>query len=763
MPTCLSCTCASPHPAASGSRLLVSTQVSHTLQAMRTVLAGAGVLVAERSPGVLALITTDSRATLGALRGGLSAVEAAEVRVADVSDSGNDPLAAALVAPTLAQAQARVAHADLLPLFADEHRRFRSVYQPIVDLSLPGERPVVAYEALLRATGPDGPILPDVLFGAAEEAGWLHVLDRVGRTTALRGAAGWLGDQLLFINFVPTTIYRPEVCLRTTEVAAHQAGLRLDQLVFEVTESERVNDIGHLADVFSYYRERGCRVALDDLGAGYSSLNMLVRLQPDVVKLDKEIVQALPDPASVAVMQAIVEITHSYGGKVLAECVETTEQAEVAIQLGVDLGQGWLFGRPEERAGWDTDIPASRRHLGDPPPMVQSSASACAVTGNDPAVALPVPAGDATPTSARADLEALMARAFEACAGPISIADATSSDLPLVYVNQAFERATGYSADEVLGSNCRLLQCHDTDPATVGEIRTAVREGRDHVAVVRNRRKDGSLWWNELHLSPVTDETGRVTHFFGFQRDVTDRVEAEKEVVYLADHDSLTGLPNRRKLLGELEEVLADRDLDRWSAVLFIDLDGFKAVNDRLGHAGGDLALIAAGECLRDALRAQDFLARYSGDEFVAVLRDVPPDSATNVAQRAADAIVRSLATKLDVDGGPFPLGASVGVALHPLHGASPDQLLRAADLAMYEAKQAGRGQVRLAQLPPFVADAASSGPRRPFSGGRPNAWSEVAGVLAGQAVGGDGTEVAPRTVELGQSRLAGRRGSLPV
>ena len=106
----------------------------------------------------------------------------------------------------------------------------------------------------------------------------------------------------MFVNFLPTTIYRPEVCLATTERAAEQAGLRLDQLVFEVTESEQVNDLDHLEKVFSYYRERGCKVALDDLGAGYSSLNMLVRLKPDIVKLDNEMVQRLPELVSRSVV-----------------------------------------------------------------------------------------------------------------------------------------------------------------------------------------------------------------------------------------------------------------------------------------------------------------------------------------------------------------------------------------------------------------------------------------------------------------------------
>ena len=145
------------------------------------------------------------------------------------------------------------------------------------------------------------------------------------------------------MNFLPTTIYRPQVCLRTTEQAAELAGLRLDQLVFEVTESEQVKDLDHLSDVFAYYRERGCKVALDDLGAGYSSLNLLVRLRPEVVKLDKEIAQRLPEPASAAVVAAVVDITQAYGGLVLAECVETAEQAAAARDLGVDPGAGLVL------------------------------------------------------------------------------------------------------------------------------------------------------------------------------------------------------------------------------------------------------------------------------------------------------------------------------------------------------------------------------------------------------------------------------------
>ena len=250
----------------------------------------------------------------------------------------------------------------------------------------------------------------------------------------------------------------------------------------------------------------------------------------------------------------------------------------------------------------------------------------------------------------------------------------------------------------MLGRNCRFLQGPDTDPADLAQIREAVREGREHVAVVRNHRKDGQGWWNELRLSPIRQAGGRVTHYFGYQTDVTARVEAEREVTRLAHHDLLTELPNRRTLLAALQRAVEDsqRD-DRRFAVLFIDLDGFKAVNDQHGHSAGDLVLTAAAACLRGALRGGDLLARYSGDEFVALLPDVPPDLVQRVAQRSADAILGSLSTPLHVGGAPVQLGASVGVALFPDHGRTADELLQAADRAMYAAKAAGRGRAALA------------------------------------------------------------------
>lgn len=347
---CGPCACDAAARPADAGRLLLATAVDHTATALRTAARRHGTPLRQLAPGLLEHPGDGRDAFLLAAREALSPVEAEEVRCAVLAQDlpRGELLHAALRAPSLAQLGARVQHADLLPLFDQERARFRSVYQPIVDLRS-GE--VVAHEALLRATAPDGtPVPPSTLFQAAEAAGWTHVLDRVGRTSALRHAGPWLRpDEQLFINFVPTSIYRPEICLRTTEQAAADAGLSMDQLVFEVTETHQVPDVGHLLEVFEYYRSRGCRVALDDLGAGWSSLTMLVRLRPDVVKLDKELVQGLPGEVSASVVRAVVDIVGGYGGIVLAECVETLEQSDAARDLGVTLAQGWFHGRPVAR------------------------------------------------------------------------------------------------------------------------------------------------------------------------------------------------------------------------------------------------------------------------------------------------------------------------------------------------------------------------------------------------------------------------------
>ncbi|GAB3681607.1 diguanylate cyclase domain-containing protein [Angustibacter aerolatus] len=311
------------------------------------------------------------------------------------------------------------------------------------------------------------------------------------------------------------------------------------------------------------------------------------------------------------------------------------------------------------------------------------------------------PLGEATGTAALSEalpghlLDApLLQRALDAATTGITVSDARLPGQPLIWVNSAFARLSGQSADEVLGRNCRFLQGPGSDPRVIADISAAIAAGEGIHTRLLNYRQDGTPWWNELSLSPVLDEHGVVTHYIGVQDDVTARVEAEARVTHLAYSDALTGLANRTRLADALREGL-ERGRRRGSstALLFVDLDNFKDVNDRLGHSGGDELLALVAERLRSVLRADDLLARQGGDEFLVLLTDLPAQ-ASQVAERVASGIVDALREPFVLDAVTLQVGASVGVSVVGPgdHGAAAELLLQRADQAMYAAKRAGRG-----------------------------------------------------------------------
>lgn len=218
-----------------------------------------------------------------------------------------------------------------------------SHYQPIVDAA---SGVVVAFEALLRAEVDGQRVAPLALFEQARDEGWLLWLDQQARRTAILGAAGWLRQRTLFINFVPSTVYDPARCLATTLAAAREAVIPLRHLVFEVVETEAIRDVAHLRTVFAEYRRMGCRVALDDVGAGHNTVEVLVALEPDVVKLDRRLIAGLPSGATFHEAARIVATARQVGAMVLAEGVETADEHDAAVRLGAHLAQGWFHGRP---------------------------------------------------------------------------------------------------------------------------------------------------------------------------------------------------------------------------------------------------------------------------------------------------------------------------------------------------------------------------------------------------------------------------------
>ena len=207
--------------------------------------------------------------------------------------------------------------------------------------------------------------------------------------------------------------------------------------------------------------------------------------------------------------------------------------------------------------------------------------------------------------------------------------------------------------------------------------------------MIRNYRRDGSIFWNDLYISPVRDETGDVTHYLGVQNDVSEQREYQAQLTYNANHDALTGLPNRVMLGQRLEEgcVLARR-YQRFIAVLFIDLDDFKPINDTLGHEVGDFILVEVAKRLEDELRPWDTVARFGSDEFVVLLPDLAHEK--DVIQ-VVERVLQRLSPPYWYRGSELRITASIGIAINDGNMKNPRQLIQQADLAMYKAKRRGR------------------------------------------------------------------------
>ncbi|HSR64222.1 MAG TPA: EAL domain-containing protein [Xanthomonadaceae bacterium] len=290
----------------------------------------------------------------------------------------------------------------------------------------------------------------------------------------------------------------------------------------------------------------------------------------------------------------------------------------------------------------------------------------------------------------QADLR-LLRRAVDATDNGIVIADARSDDQPIVYVNPAFEQITGYASAEIAGRNCRVLHGVDGDQPGVAAIRNAMHEERETRVVLRNYRRDGTMFWNEFRLAPVRDEAGALTHFVGVLTDVTERQRQEEQLAWRATHDDLTGLPNRQLLHDRLQHAILNAErYGRAAAVVFVDLDDFKLINDTLGHSAGDTALRTIAQRLREVVRDADTVGRFGGDEFVVVLTEHTDEAGV---QAVIARIAAALAQPVELAGVPHLLTPSIGHCRYPQDGRDAETLLRHADLAMYQAKRQGRNR----------------------------------------------------------------------
>jgi diguanylate cyclase (GGDEF)-like protein/PAS domain S-box-containing protein len=283
----------------------------------------------------------------------------------------------------------------------------------------------------------------------------------------------------------------------------------------------------------------------------------------------------------------------------------------------------------------------------------------------------------------------LLGSAVAAAANAIFITDAEAR---ILFANTAFEHMSGYAAEEVIGLTMRVLGPEGAGDGAKAQWAT-LRAGRVWTDEVRQVRKDGTAYLVRQTITPIRDESGLISHYITIQEDITERRLAEERIQFQAYHDPLTGLANRTLFLERLEQELRTAERHgRGVAILFFDLDQFKQVNDTLGHEAGDALLKQVAARIERLLRRGDTLARLGGDEFAVLTR---LEGRTDETARLAERIGEALAAPLEVEGTEVFTSTSVGIAVGPCDAASPAGLLKAADMAMYRAKESGRSTYR--------------------------------------------------------------------
>jgi diguanylate cyclase (GGDEF)-like protein/PAS domain S-box-containing protein len=264
----------------------------------------------------------------------------------------------------------------------------------------------------------------------------------------------------------------------------------------------------------------------------------------------------------------------------------------------------------------------------------------------------------------------------------------------IVWANEAFSCASGYPASEAVGQTPRILKSGRQDAAFYRELWQTILAGQVWRGEVMERRKDGTLYCVEEIVTPLKNAHGKVTHFVAVQHDITRRKQESDQDHYLAYHDVLTGLRNRAAYHATLKQAIRRASSVRsMFALLFVDLNDFKAINDTLGHHCGDLLLIAVARRLTAAVRREDVVMRMGGDEFAIIEADIPSmEAARGLARKLVHAISRPYL----LEGRRVCSSASIGVAIYPMSGDDPELLLKNADRAMYCAKRRGPGQYEL-------------------------------------------------------------------
>jgi diguanylate cyclase (GGDEF)-like protein/PAS domain S-box-containing protein len=264
----------------------------------------------------------------------------------------------------------------------------------------------------------------------------------------------------------------------------------------------------------------------------------------------------------------------------------------------------------------------------------------------------------------------------------------TDIDAKIEYVNTMFTKVTGYTKDEALGLNPRILKSDETPQSTYDDMWAHLTRGDTWHGELVNRRKDNSTYIELTTISPVKQQDGKITNYVAIKVDITEKKKAEKDIENLAHFDQLTGLPNRVMLNDRVTYLLnmAERNNEPLT-VMFMDLDNFKNINDSLGHTVGDYVLIEMAKRIKKTVREVDTVARLGGDEFIMLF----PNTDSNAAIHIATKLIKEISKPSIVEHNELTITPSIGIAIYPDDGEDFETLLKNADTAMYRVKDSGR------------------------------------------------------------------------
>jgi diguanylate cyclase (GGDEF)-like protein len=600
----------------------------------------------------------------------------------------------------------------LVKMVADQ--RFTSHFQPIVHVA--DTSCIFAYEALLRGLDEQGHlVMPSAILELATEAGLLPQLDRIARLSAIAQANHHRIINHLFINFSPTALYDPVSCLRSTVEAIDQAGIPHDHVVFEVIESDKPQTLDHLKSILKYYRDAGFLIALDDLGSGYSGLNLLHQLRPDFLKLDMELIRNVhQDPYKAHITAKLLEISQKLNIQTVAEGVECTEELNWLQAHGATFAQGYLIARPTAEP-----VSATPRFEIAPPDRTRSRQMAGWQPSDSDRIVAAVTQRihqsldlteilQATATEVRQlfDADRVILYRFEPdWSGTVvveSVADDWSPILGLHFMDTCFQKtyAQNYQQGHIKAirdiQTAGLAKCH-VDLLQQFQVRAnlvvpILQQDRLWGLLIAHQCR-GSRSWEQSEIDlfkQLATQAGIAIQ----QSELYQQLQqANQELQRLASSDGLTQVANRRCFDEHLKSEWQRLTREQLPLSLILcDVDCFKLYNDTYGHLAGDDALRQVAKVIAQTVkRSTGLVARYGGEEFVVILSNTDAKGAMVVAEKIRANISELKMPHVSSQICEY-LTLSLGIAtVVPTLNTSSKVLVMAADQGLYQAKVQGR------------------------------------------------------------------------